>query len=88
MPERSSKNEGSRDVNVIATSITEQTIGESRPIPPESFKVTSGKNPVAVILGKLGGKKGGRARADKLTAEGRREIARNAAQVRWRKSGR
>lgn len=41
------------------------------------------KNPAAVALGRLGGKKGGPARAKKLTAEQRREIARKAAEKRW-----
>lgn len=43
----------------------------------------AGKNPAAVELGRLGGKKGGKARAEKLTAEERSEIARRAAQTRW-----
>jgi hypothetical protein len=43
-----------------------------------------GKNPAAVALGRLGGLKGGRARADKLTAEQRSEIARKAARARWK----
>lgn len=42
-----------------------------------------GKNPNAVALGKLGGKKGGKARAAKLSAERRREIAQKAAEARW-----
>ena len=41
------------------------------------------KNPAAVALGRLGGKKGGIARAIKLTAVQRSEIARKAAQARW-----
>lgn len=41
------------------------------------------KNPAAVALGRLGGKKGGVARAIKLTAARRTEIARKAAQARW-----
>jgi hypothetical protein len=45
-----------------------------------------GKNPAAVELGKLCGKKGGKTRADKLTREQRQEIARRAAQARWKKS--
>ena len=44
---------------------------------------TTGKNPNAVALGRLGGKKGGKARAEKLTPERRSEIARKAAQARW-----
>ena len=45
------------------------------------------KNPAAVALGRLGGKKGGKARAAKLSAERRSEIARMAAQARWRERG-
>ena len=44
-----------------------------------------GKNRAAVELGRLGGLKGGKARADKLTPEERSEIARKAAQARWNK---
>jgi hypothetical protein len=44
-----------------------------------------GKNPAAVALGRLGGKKGGPARAAKLTKEQRSESARKAAQARWKK---
>jgi hypothetical protein len=47
-------------------------------------KNNPGKNPAAVMLGRMGGLKGGKARADKLTAEQRSEIARKAAQARWR----
>ncbi len=43
------------------------------------------KNPAAVELGRLGGKKGGKARAEKLSPERRKEIARKAAKVRWDK---
>jgi hypothetical protein len=43
------------------------------------------KNPAAVALGKLGGRKGGKARAEKLTPEQRSEIARKAANARWAK---
>lgn len=41
------------------------------------------KNPAAVALGRLGGQRGGKARAAKLTSEERREIARRAARARW-----
>jgi hypothetical protein len=41
------------------------------------------KNPAAVALGRLGGAKGGKARAKKLSPERRREIARKAAETRW-----
>lgn len=43
------------------------------------------KNPAAVALGRLGGLKGGRARAEKLSEERRAEIARNAATARWKR---
>ena len=43
----------------------------------------AGKNPHAVALGRLGGKKGGKARAQSLSKEQRREIAAMAAKARW-----
>jgi hypothetical protein len=43
------------------------------------------KNPAAVELGRLGGRKGGKARAAKLSPERRREIAKKAAEARWAK---
>ena len=43
------------------------------------------KNPAAVALGKLGASKGGKARAEKLSPERRKEIARKAAKARWDK---
>jgi hypothetical protein len=47
--------------------------------------VEDGKNPAAVALGKLGGQKGGKARANKLSARRRKGIAKKAAQERWKK---
>jgi hypothetical protein len=46
------------------------------------------KNPAAVALGKLGGSKGGKARAAKMTPEERSESARKAAKARWDKQRR
>lgn len=43
------------------------------------------KNKAAQELGRLGGLKGGKARAEKLTKEQRSEIARKAANARWAK---
>jgi hypothetical protein len=43
------------------------------------------KNPAAVALGRLGGLKGGKARAKKLTPERRKEIAVLAVTARWAK---
>ena len=77
MPDRSSKRRP-RDVNVLASRIVAESTGEESH-PPE--KPT--KNPAAVALGRLGGQKGGKARAAKLSPEQRREIAKKAAQARW-----
>lgn len=46
-------------------------------------QVEDKRNPAAVALGKLGGAKGGKARAEKLAPERRREIAQKAARKRW-----
>lgn len=78
MPKRSSKKP--RDLNRLASAIVQEATGEAPEEPP------SGKNPHAVALGRLGGQKGGKARAEKLTPEQRREIARKAARMR-RKRG-
>jgi hypothetical protein len=67
------------DANQIAFSVVQQATGEApRVLPPEPRK-----NPAAVSLGRLGGLKGGKARADKLSAEQRKEIAKKAAEKRW-----
>lgn len=68
-----------RDVNALAALIVAETTGEDVP------RDDGGKNPAAVALGKLGGAKGGKARASRLTPERRREIARKAAAARWAK---
>ncbi len=88
MPERSSKRtKKEHDANVTAFRIVQEATGEAedRKPEPEQEKATEGKNPAAVALGKLGGKKGGKARAAKLTPEQRKEIARKAAEARWGK---
>jgi hypothetical protein len=51
----------------------------------EAIGSTLGKNPAAVALGRKGGLKGGKARANKLTSEQRKAIAQQAAQARWAK---
>ncbi len=66
-----------RDLNVLAASIVAEATGEAKP--EEKPK----KNPAAVELGRLGGLKGGKARAEKLTAKQRQEIAKKAAKARW-----
>jgi hypothetical protein len=49
------------------------------------WRMAEEKNPAAVALGKLGGRKGGKARAEKLTPEQRSAIAKKAAEARWAK---
>jgi hypothetical protein len=46
---------------------------------------TKEKNPAAVALGRLGGLKGGKARAEMLSAKRRKAIAKKAAKTRWSK---
>jgi hypothetical protein len=84
MPTRSSKRK-SHDFATVARRVVEQTIGEMLDgSPPDDLD--AGKNPAAVALGKLGGAKGGAARAKALTSKQRIEIARIAAEARWKKS--
>ncbi len=77
MPKRSSKNP--RDLNLLALSIVDDATTEKL----LQKAVEDGKNPAAVMLGRLGGLKGGKARAAKLTATQRKEIAKKAAKIRW-----
>jgi hypothetical protein len=70
-----------KDTNQKAKMIVDIATGEAE----ESIAPLSGKNPAAVALGKLGGLKGGKARANSLTAKKRTEIARKAAKARWHK---
>ncbi len=78
MPEQSRKRpKRPRDLNLLAKMIVEIATEGEPPEPP------SEKNPHAVALGKLGGLKGGKARAKKLSAEERKESARKAAKARW-----
>jgi hypothetical protein len=64
-----------KDVNVTAFSIVQQVTG--------SAKANPDKNPAAVALGRLGGLKGGKARAANMSKEMRSEIAKKAAAARW-----
>lgn len=69
MQKRSSRSKG---LNGVAVPSTQGSVEEKLE-----------KNPAAVALGRLGGLKGGKARARKLSAERRKEIAQNAAKARW-----
>ena len=80
MPKRSSKKRPDEDdPNVTAFNVVQQATAEDEPEAPPA------KNPAAVALGRLGGLKGGKARAKALTPEQRSEIAKKAARARWSK---
>lgn len=79
MPDRSRKRP--TDANQRAKSIVDLVTGNA-PRPEDS-----GKNPAAVELGRKGGLKGGKARAEKMSAKERSASAKKAAQARWKKSG-
>jgi hypothetical protein len=67
-----------RDTNQLAKFIVDVTTGQVDLPDPDA-----GKNPAAVALGKLGGAKGGKARARRLSPEKRKSIAKKAAKARW-----
>ncbi|MCJ7546113.1 MAG: hypothetical protein MUP30_04730 [Deltaproteobacteria bacterium] len=68
------------DVNVIASQVVSEATQEEL-----IQKPIKEKNPAAVALGHLGGLKGGKARAQRLSPQKRKEIARKAAKIRWSK---
>jgi hypothetical protein len=85
MPNRSSKRP--RDINQLAKMIVDLSTGN--PIVEDISPIVEKpeKNQAAVELGRLGGKKGGKARAASLTPERRKEIAKKAAETRWGNKG-
>jgi hypothetical protein len=78
MPDRSRKRP--RDPNQLGKFVVDRLTGETEELASESDK-----NPNAVALGRLGGLKGGKARAKKLSAKQRAEIAKKAAKSRWKR---
>lgn len=83
MPKRSSKTLA--DVNKLAKSIVDKaTAGDATK--QQAKDQDSQKNEAAVTLGRLGGLKGGPARARKLSAKKKSQIAKKAAEARWGKS--
>ncbi len=82
MPNRSSRRPAKPepDTNETAFRVIQEATGSSKPTAPE-------KNPAAVALGRLGGKKGGKARAQSLSKARRSEIASEAAKARWKAKG-
>ena len=74
------------DFAVTAFRVVQEATGQAEPESKEAEpELAEGKNPHAVALGRLGGLKGGKARAAKMTPEQRRKIARKAALARWNK---
>jgi hypothetical protein len=74
-----SRGQGPKDFNQIAFEVVQKATGQmSKEMPPDPAK-----NPAAVTLGRLGGLKGGNARAAKLSPATRKAIAKKAAEVRW-----
>ena len=89
MPSRASKlksKPADRDFTAVARRVVEQAIGERLDGSPLPAEEPDTRNPAAVALSKLGASKGGKARAENLSARKRKEIAKNAAKARWRKS--
>jgi hypothetical protein len=76
MPDRSRKRP--RDTNQLAKLIVDLATGEAEEPDPHR-----GKDPAAVALGRKGGLKGGKARAEKLSAAERSVSAKKAAKARW-----
>lgn len=88
MPKRSSsRKRQTTDPILIAARIFEHVTGQPTQPPAKDQPPAREKNPAAVALGKLGGAKGGKARAEKLSARRRREIAKTAATARWLRKG-
>jgi hypothetical protein len=69
-----------RDPLQLAKLIGDIATGQTK----EAKPADDGKNQAAVELGRKGGLKGGFARANKLTAAKRSEIAKKAASARWK----
>jgi hypothetical protein len=88
MPERSSK-QRPRDPNQLAYQIMLESTGQAAkfdPSQPQAKPMDPAKNPHAVALGRLGGLKGGEARAAALSPRKRSAIAAKAAKARWGKA--
>jgi hypothetical protein len=83
MPKRSSKKKPpQKDPQQLARSVLDAIAPDAEPAKPKSEK-----NPAAVALGRLGGLKGGNARAASLSAAKRKAIAQKAAKARWERKG-
>jgi hypothetical protein len=72
-----------RDPNELAYQIMLESTGQAPKYQPPPERA---KNPAAVALGRLGGLKGGHARAAKLSRRKRSQIAAKAAAARWKRN--
>ena len=72
------------DFSIHALRVVEEATKDKETMTVEEVRI-EGKNPNAVALGRLGGLKGGKARAQKLSPDQRKEIAQKAAKKRWGK---
>jgi hypothetical protein len=84
MEKKPRKKKRDSDFAITAFRVVQEATGQVEPEPKVEPELIEGKNPHAVALGKLGGLKGGKARAAKLTPEQRKEIAQKAAHARWK----
>jgi len=73
-----------KDPNQLAKSIVDQATGQASPKEPPVDEDTM--RAVMREMGRRGGLKGGKARAEKLSARKRKEIARKAAEARWNRN--
>jgi hypothetical protein len=73
-----------RDFMEVARGIVEKAIGEQMDGNPLPDPPADERNPHAVALGQMGGKKGGKARAKKLSPARKKAIAKKAAMTRWK----
>jgi hypothetical protein len=76
-----SRGQGPKDFNQIAFDVVQKATGQR----PKEEPPDPNKNPAAVTLGRLGGLKGGKARAEKLSPALRKAIAKKAAESRWKR---
>ena len=89
MPDRTRKGRPA-DANRRAWEIVQEATGETPEADDDTAAmieaaIRDGKDPAAVLLGRKGGRRGGRARAESMTPKERSEAARKAAAARWKR---
>ena len=85
MPKGSRKRTKKEDEVQAARRVLDTIIARTEPEPDEPVEITAEMRAAAAAFGRIGGKKGGPARAAALTDERKSEIARIAAAARWKK---